>query len=91
MSRKRYTQKGLDTTIREAQERHRRLEMERLGCDPLEAAAALTRRTHELEEAETSQTRSELHLVGEAEMLDVLYVEAGLEEFEVLLEREAGR
>jgi len=51
---------------------------------------ALTHYTRELEEAESSQTRSELHLVGEAEMLDVLYVEAGLEAFEVLLEREAG-
>lgn len=45
MPRKRYTQKGLDT-LRHAQERHHRLERERLarsiGFDPLEAAAALT-------------------------------------------------
>lgn len=56
MPRKRYTQKGLDRSIREAQERHVRLESKRImdsvGCDPLEAAARLTAASPEFAAAE---------------------------------------
>lgn len=56
MPRKRYTQKGLASTVREAQERHVRLEAERIeqsiGCDPLEAAARLTAASPEFAAAE---------------------------------------
>lgn len=56
MPRKRYTQKGLARTVSEAQERHVRLESERIarsvGVDPLEAAAALTAASPEFAAAE---------------------------------------
>jgi hypothetical protein len=77
MSRKRYTQKGLESTVNAARERHERLEAERiartLGGDPLELAAALTRESH----------------IAELEAAEHAYVAEGLEQFETLLAQSA--